>query len=225
MAEPTTTRGLEGVTETANERLKRSWNDRVWGSTIAAIAVHFLVLQGWPTMTAAEMSLEVTEIETLELPEVDLPPPPEEIRRPAAPVIAQGDVSADVTIEAMDWEAPTAAPPPPAAVADESGASGAGFTPYTVAPTITNRDDVARALDREYPQILKNSGIGGTVQVAFHIDETGRVLETRVDGSSGYDAFDEAAERVAEVMRFTPAMNRENAVAVWVTFSIVFEVR
>lgn len=225
MADPTTTRSPEAVAVTANHRLKRSWNDRLWSSMIVAIALHFVVLQGWPTMTAAEMSLEVTEFETLELTEVDLPPEPEEIRRPAAPVIAQGEVSADVTIEAMDWEAPTVAPPPPAVTTDEGVAAGDGFTPFTVAPTITNRAEVARALDREYPQLLKNAGIGGTVQVSFHIDQRGRVLETRVDGSSGHASLDAAAQNVADVMRFTPAMNRENAVAVWVTLPIVFEVR
>ena len=225
MADPSTTPHVEAVPESANDRLKRSWNDRLWGSTIIAVAVHFAVFQAWPEMTAAEMSLEVSEIETIDIPDVELPPAPEEISRPAAPVIADTDVSPDITIQVQDWEAPTAAPPPPAAAADETATQGAGFTPFTVAPTITNRAQVARALDREYPQVLKNAGIGGTVQVAFHIDEQGRVLETRVDGSSGFGQLDEAAVRVADVMRFTPALNRENAVAVWVTFPIVFEVR
>ena len=52
MAETTTTRTPDLAAETANDRLKRSWNDRLWGSTIVAIALHFVVLQAWPTMTA-----------------------------------------------------------------------------------------------------------------------------------------------------------------------------
>lgn len=210
----------------ANDRLKAGWHDRFWSSMIAAVLVHFAVLQGWPTMTAAEIASSVDALETIELPEVDLPPAPEEIVRPAAPVVARTDVSADVTITRLDWEAPTQAPPPPSSAGvDDTAGSGVGFTPFTVAPTITNRDEVAQALDREYPSILKNAGIGGVVRVAFHIDERGRVLDTRVDESSGYEGLDTAAEKVADVMRFTPALNRENAVAVWVVFPIRFQVR
>ncbi len=209
----------------ANDRLKQGWNDRLWGSLIVAVVVHFAVLQGWPTMTAAEIYTATAALEHIPLPEVDIPPPPEEIARPAAPVVASTDVSVDVTIAPLDWDAPTAAPPPPAAATDGDTERGAGFTPYTVAPTITNRDEVFRVLDREYPQTLKNAGIGGTVRVAFHLDEQGRVLETRIDESSGFERLDDAAVRVADVMRFTPAINRENPVAVWVTFPIVFRVR
>ncbi len=212
--------------ESANDRLKAGWQDRFWSSMIVAVAVHFAVLQAWPTMTAAEIASVVDELEMLELPEVDLPPAPEEISRPAAPVISSSDVSPDITIERQDWEAPTQAPPPPPTAADDAGVqSGIGFTPFTVAPTITNRDEVARALDREYPSVLKNAGIGGTVRVAFHIDDRGRVLETRVEETSGYDQLDSAAQEVADVMRFTPALNRETAVSVWVIFPIRFEVR
>ena len=46
-----------------------------------------------------------------------------------------------------------------------------------------------------------------------------------MESSSGYRQFDEAALDVADVMRFTPAMNRDQAVAVWVVFSITFESR
>ena len=210
---------------TANDRLKQDWNERLWGSMIAAVALHFVVLQGWPTMTAAEIITSGDALEHITLPEVNIPPAPEKITRPAAPVAAATDVSADVTIAPLDWEAPTAAPPPPSASTEGATASSAGFTPFTVAPTITNRAEASRMLDREYPQALKNAGIGGTVMVAFHIDARGRVLETRIESSSGYERFDRAATAVAAIMRFTPAINRETPVAVWVTFPVVFLVR
>lgn len=225
MHERTITSTRAGAAPSANDRLKQGWSDRLWGSMIAAVILHVAFLQGWPTMTAAEMNTSTAVLEHVPLPEVDIPPPPDEIARPAAPVAATTEISTDVTIERMDWEAPTAAPPPPSATTEELAGGGSGFTPFTVAPTITNRDEVARTLDREYPQTLKNAGIGGTVQVAFHIDDEGRVLETRLEAGSGYEALDEAATRVADVMRFTPALNREHPVAVWVSFPIVFRVR
>ena len=49
------------------------------------------------------------------------------------------------------------------------------FTPYEVAPRVTN---VLRALAREYPTVLREAGIGGSVKIWFFIDEEGNVVET-----------------------------------------------
>jgi TonB family protein len=58
----------------------------------------------------------------------------------------------------------------------------------------------------------------------FSIDEDGRVLDTSVVRGSSYQALDEAALAVAEVIRFSPAMNRDRRVAVRVVFPVVFKV-
>ncbi|MYB06492.1 MAG: M56 family metallopeptidase [Gemmatimonadetes bacterium] len=96
------------------------------------------------------------------------------------------------------------------------------FTPYTTAPRRTNDQEVVRALEREYPPLLRDAGIGGTVQVWFFIDEEGVVRNQRVHTSSGHGALDEAALRVAPVLRFTPALNQGESVPVWVAFPITF---
>jgi len=99
------------------------------------------------------------------------------------------------------------------------------FTPFTVAPSITNRDEVIAAMEAEYPPLLREAGVGGTVRVYFFIDEEGRVAQTRVDDSSGHAALDDAALRVAGAFRFTPALNKDKKVPVWVSFPITFQVR
>ena len=48
------------------------------------------------------------------------------------------------------------------------------------------------------------------------------VQNQRVEQSSGHQALDDAALRVAPVFRFTPALNRDKAVPVWVRFPITF---
>jgi TonB family protein len=123
-------------------------------------------------------------------------------------------------------EAP-AAPTVPA-----SGASvrdviekGPSFTPFTVAPTILNRDEITHAMDAAYPPLLREAGIGGAVQVYFYIDAEGAVQDTRVSKSSGHQALDQAAIRVAKLFRFSPALNRDKKVAVWVSFPITFQVK
>ena len=86
------------------------------------------------------------------------------------------------------------------------------FTPMTVRPEIRNRSEVQAALMREYPPILRDAGIGGTVVVWFFITEDGVVQDKRVSRSSGQVQFDEAALEVADVFRFSPALNRDQRV-------------
>ncbi|MCG6988696.1 MAG: TonB family protein [Gemmatimonadetes bacterium] len=98
------------------------------------------------------------------------------------------------------------------------------FTPFTVAPRILNRDEIRTALQRDYPPLLRDAGIGGTVKVYFFIDAQGQVQNVRIDKSSGHPALDEAALNVGRAMRFSPALNRDEKVPVWVSFPITFAV-
>ncbi|MGH7500765.1 MAG: energy transducer TonB [Longimicrobiales bacterium] len=99
------------------------------------------------------------------------------------------------------------------------------FTPFTVAPRLQNQPEVARTLERTYPPLLRDAGIGGKVMMWFYIDEAGKVIKHLVKESSGYPAFDEAATKVADIMRFSPAQNREKNVPVWVQIPINFSTR
>jgi len=97
------------------------------------------------------------------------------------------------------------------------------FTPFTVAPSITNREEVVAAMIREYPPLLRDAGIGGRVGVYFFINQDGRVEQVRLDESSGHPALDEAALNVGGAYQFTPAMNGELPTPVWVSFPITFQ--
>ncbi len=95
----------------------------------------------------------------------------------------------------------------------------------TVRPEILNRSEVQAALMRLYPPILRDNGIGGTVEVWFFISTEGRVLDSRVSIPSTHEQLNEAALEVANVFRFSPALNRETTVQVWIRLPITFEVR
>ena len=97
------------------------------------------------------------------------------------------------------------------------------FTPFTVAPSIVNRSDVVQAMSDEYPPLLRDAGIGGQVGVFFYVDARGEVRDVRVEESSGHPALDAAALAVASVYRFSPALNRDAPVPVWVQFTITFQ--
>ncbi len=213
--------------ETENDRFKRSFGSWFWGSMITATVVHFMLFQFWPTQTAEDVSFSAEELEMIELPpEIEIPPPPDAISRPATPVMATADIDDDITI------APTTfadnpiedLPPPPTDDVSTDISAAPVFTPMTVRPEIRNRSEVQAALMGQYPPRLRDLGIGGTVVVWFFITEDGIVQDKRVSQPSGQLQFDEAALRVADVFRFTPALNRDQRVQVWIEVPITFQV-
>jgi len=219
--------GMEVSSETANDIFKRSFDSWFWGSMIVATFVHAALFQFWPTLTAEDVSFTAEELEAIELPpEIEIPPPPEAISRPATPVIATATVDEDITIAPTTFEDNQVEdlPPPPTETTVDIAAAPT-FTPMTVRPEIRNRSAVNQAMERGYPPILRDAGIGGQVLVWFFINEQGRVVDNRIANSSGNAQLDEAALRVASVYEFTPALNRDQVVPVWVQIPITFQVR
>jgi len=213
---------------TANEQFKRSFGSWFWSSMIVATVAHFAVFAFWPELTAEDYSYTSEELTAIELPpEIEIPPPPEAIRRPATPVIATADIDEDITIAPTTFEDNPVEdlPPPPTETTTTDIAAAPTFTPFTVRPDIKNRDAVARAMEREYPPLLRDAGIGGTVNVWFFINESGEVQRTLVNESSGHKALDDAAIKVADIIEFTPALNRDKRVPVWISLPITFTTR
>ena len=184
------------------------------------------------TVTVMEMTQEM---------EAPPPPPPPPVDQPNAPM--QGFQ----TLTVPDI-VPSEIPPPGDVVFKASDFTGQGvqggnaagekkedavvaigetpsFTPFTVAPQLQNRDEVGRALEREYPSLLRDAGVGGKVDVWIRISDKGTVQNVQVHTSSGQPALDDAALKVAQVMKFTAAMNRDKQVPVWVSIPITFQVR
>ena len=214
----------------ANDRFKKSFGALVWSSLVLATGIHLGVFVLWPEMTAGVISISSAELTAIELPpEIEIPAAPEAISRPAVPVIATGEIDADITIAPTTFESnPVRDLPPPPTLVEASSldlAQAPVFTPFTVKPDIRNREEVRQALKREYPSLLREAGLGGMVLVWFFIDEDGQVVRTLVHQGSGYEALDEAALKVADLIQFTPALNRDKRVPVWISLPITFTTR
>jgi TonB family protein len=97
------------------------------------------------------------------------------------------------------------------------------FTPYTVKPELKNRAAVARVLSDQYPRVLRERHIGGTVQLWVLIDSVGKVIKSQVNVSSGNEYLDKAAIKVADAMQFTPAQNLDRKVSVWIQLPVNFK--
>lgn len=211
----------------ANQRFKDRFRTFFWGGMIVAVLAHFGAFVFMPELTTEDFSFTVTELRAIDLPpEVDIPPPPRGIARPATPVIATAQVDEEITIAPTTFESNPVEelPPPPKMERQRDLESAPTFTPFTVAPEILNRGELEAAMRENYPPLLLQAGIGGTVQVFFFIDEQGVVRRTRLHQSSGHGRIDDAALAVASLYRFSPALNRDQRVPVWVSFPITFQV-
>ena len=212
------------TTGTANDAFKRSYANNVAIGVTLAVLVHFAVFALFPRMQPNDLGAAVRELAAIELPpEVTIPPPPDQIARPATPRVAAAEIDENVTIAPTTFETnPVQNLPPPPNRTDPSVRPS--FIPYTQAPELKNREEVLSFLKNTYPSMLRQAGIGGKVLLWLFIDEGGEVQRTVLAESSGHEALDEAAKKVAERMLFRPAMNRDKKTAVWLAQSIDFEV-
>lgn len=185
--------------------------------TGVAIAIHAILIAFVVAPRGEGFDARAEELEVIEIPpEIRIPPPPEEIARPATPVIAEEPVEEDITIAetVIEENQPVPeAPPPPPAEADVGNTFT--FTPYTVKPRCRascGSDDILRHL----PPLLKKSGVNCNLTVGIRIDTSGNVTATDMLTSSGNPGCDQAAQEWARTTRWTTAMNRDQPVVVWI---------
>jgi TonB family protein len=214
----------ETIRLTANEQFKRTSANWTQIGVLVATMFHFGLFVLVRPFEAADLGMVADELTAISLPpEVRIPPPPEQIARPATPRVAAVDVSEDITIAPTTFETNPVEnlPPPPSG---GSAADRPSFIPYDTPPSLRNRAAVTALLQRYYPRNLKDAGIGGRVELWLYIDEQGRVEKSEVRTSSGNALLDDAAKQVAAEMQFTPAKNRDKVTAVWVQQWVTFEV-
>lgn len=212
----------------ANDRLKHGFGESFWKSLVLAALLHLLVLALWPQMGTTDVSFSSEEMQQLEvMPEVEIPPPPEDIARPAIPILSMDvTLSDDITIESTTFaDNPVSElPPPPVGQADLS--ENPVFVPRDVEPVFRNREEFGRLLAQQYPPMLRDAGIGGTVVLWVWVEANGAVGQTRVISSSTNEVLDSLAQQVMrESARFSPALNRDQKVAVWIQMPVTFRTR
>ncbi|HXT02248.1 MAG TPA: TonB family protein [Elusimicrobiota bacterium] len=87
----------------------------------------------------------------------------------------------------------------------EIGAHGDGGTRLLAFPKLLNRDEVLANLRRLYPEAEREAGREADVRVMIHVGADGTVRSVDVTRSANA-AFDEAAQKVGKLMRFSPAI-------------------
>lgn len=218
-------RSLEPLSKSRRRR-EDAYRRKLSAGILLSVAAHFLLFQAAPAFRAAAPGAVGGDLEAVELPpEVKVPPPPEQIARPATPTVAEATVDEEVTIAPTTFEAnPVEQLPPPPKAGTTRPEDRPVFIPRDVDPVLTNRDEIANVLRRAYPDGLRQAGIGGVVVLWVFVDENGQVSRAVVKEPSRYGSFDKAAFAVAERMEFKPAINRDRPIGVWVSQKFNFSV-
>jgi len=93
-----------------------------------------------------------------------------------------------------------------------------------VQPELANREEVQANLSRNYPPLLRDAGVTGTVTLRMRIRSDGSVDTGSITVEQAtHDAFSQAAAAVVARMRFRPARLNGRPVPVWVTLPVTFQ--
>ena len=149
--------------------------------------------------------LETKILEEVKPPPDKPPPPPPKLMTPPPPYIPPPDIQIQSTvtgptITAVTQVKPPAPVPPP-------------VRPVPPAPPVRLREPVktaavvdARACEKPvYPPAALRANETGVVRLNFLIDADGRILESKIERSSGYRRLDEAALNGLSLCKFKPA--------------------
>ncbi|MBT8395712.1 MAG: energy transducer TonB, partial [Gemmatimonadetes bacterium] len=94
--------------------------------------------------------------------------------------------------------------------------------PYSTAPDLSDWTDLDRAVALGYPAELRDSGVGGSVNVWVFVERGGGVLDMRLDHTSGHADLDLAAMRILKTLSFEPARREGEPVGAWISVPVTF---
>lgn len=198
-------------------------------SIAASAALHSLLFMPWPVLHSHS--------EPPELMELDLAGPPGPAAGPAPAPAKTGRRSTDWKLPS-DASVPAVPSPAPPAEADPGDADAPSEGPATgvggpgggggtgrgtvLPPVLLNHGELHRLLQRLYPESERELGREGMVVLSLNVGVDGRVTGAEVVRSAGA-AFDAAALRLSEKLRYAPAEDAGRPIAVRMRQSVLFK--
>jgi len=138
----------------------------------------------------------------------DAPPPP-----PPPPPLKEKSVKVRAADKGDDL------PPPPPPPIDEKEA----VVKYDNPPEVVGGfGEIKKVL--KYPERARKAGVTGMVYVDVHIDERGKIVETKILQSLDADC-DQAAVAAITSVSWKPALKDKKPVAVWITVPVKFALK
>ena len=159
--------------------------------------------------------LETKIIEEIKPPEDKPPPPPPKLTTPPPPFIPPPEVNIQMPMQQAPTISVAPSPTPPAAPV--------AIVPAPPQEVRTAPVVQAASCDKpEYPPAARRANETGTVRLQFLIDESGKVVDSRVERSSGSRRLDEAARGALELCHFKPATVNGKPTRAWARLEYVW---
>jgi len=210
-------------TKNPEHDLKQSYRKVFWLSTSISFFLHALAAILFPTFDiqagAGKKDQIIIQMEDIpETRQIQRPPPPP---RPAVPIETESDdVPDDVTIETTDLDfdqAPVDLPPPPPPGATDAPEEEEILEFWKV----EEKPALKKNVKPKYPEIARKAGLEGKVFVKFMVGRNGRVQQVQV--LRGQEIFRQSAIDAVMQFVFSPAMQNDKPVNVWMTQAITFK--
>jgi periplasmic protein TonB len=201
----------------------RSASRRLVGVTIT-IALHIALVYGLIHGLARKIvnivapPLETKIIEEIKPPQPEKPPPPPpKLAAPPPPFIPPPEVNIQIPIQPPPTITAAPTPPPPAPVVI------APPPPAPAAPQRTPAVVLASSCEKpEYPAASRRANETGTVLLNFLIDTNGKVIDSKVERSSGFRRLDDAARAALGLCKFRPATLNGAPAQAWARIEYVW---
>ncbi len=157
-----------------------------------------------------------TKIEVQDIPptkQLQKPPPP---ALPKIPVESEDeDIPEDLTIEEteIDFTKPMEELPPPPEEEE----------PIVPFYALSEKPEVIKRVQAEYPELAKKAGIEGTVVLKVLVNTKGDV--EKVEVLKSHPLLDDAAIAAAKQFKFKPGKQRDKYVKVWMSIPFTFKLK
>ncbi len=199
----------------ANDLFKLRYNRYLrWAALVAVLATLAIFFLS-PRYTPAPYTLRQTVIEIIPFPEaIELPE--EVLPAPTIPQIVEPVDDPAFMEDDIDWDA-FLLPDEPLRDPGEIGTGNRG-SKFRVSYT---KPQLVFCPQPYYPEIARLSRIEGTVTVEVRVGKNGLIKETRI-AQGAHPLLNRAAVDAARRCRFSPGMQREMPVAVWMALPFRF---
>jgi len=182
---------------------------------------HIAFILGMPAISADISVQQDTSMEAVDLPpEVVIPPPPQPLAKPSIPQMAEEEIDEDITIDETTPPPPDLIPEMPVAQAEDRGEEF-----LMVAEVMPKFKSVPP--QPKMPSYIARARVDVTTVIEFFVTKSGDVdsQRTAIVTSSGYPELDEIAVDWAKKIKFHPALNRGEPVAVRVRIDIQWKTK
>ncbi len=206
--------------------LKLRYRRTFWTAVGISALLHLVIFALFPAIdfSAYSKTQEQIIIQLEEIPETKQarrPPPPP---RPVVPIATENpNVPDDATIETtdLDLDLDDLLPPPPLEELQEVELEEE--EEVVELWKVEKQPEVVESVKPDYPEIALKANIEGRVFVLALVGKDGMVEQ--VGRVTGPEVFHEAAKAAARKWVFTPAMQNDKPVRVWVSLPFTFQLK